>query len=960
MPNTLQALESEPTSRTAAPPRLHVRAGRLRVAVYSLGVLLGGCLPLPGGCSPPPTMEPGRRYPDPCDAGLQHVCRGECVVGPMPIGTPCGVDPCAGPMPGTSAEPVRGACGAGMMCVAMANGQYNEGRCLAVPAATSLGELGSVTVCDPDVTRGAAGNGGYGNLCSDWSLCVRLGTSADWLAGRACLAGPNAPGLCRRAAIDGEACDSTWSWSLAHAADRPVTACMPCAPGLDCLDGVCRRQCDSQDPTGGLCECPNVPSGTTSWRYICDTAPHSDGPGTPALSVLVASCTPAAMHLQTCPALTLNSRYDAQRVSTERLVSALLPGGSLVTYDQGAGTTGLSRGLCVARSDVCYNGHCCTAPTQACQADADCCTARGIAAPTCVRGQCCMPPLTPSPCATNEQCCSIRPADLGIALPWPFDSNSTFQVCCNDAALNDMTRRILCAGQATNRCGPVPCGYEGAPCCLWPVPECQSGLACAAGENVCRRCGGKDQPCCASGPQCSGVLTCEQGTCRQTCGVSGLPCCGRTQTGGRWTGTCIDSECDETSGLCGPCGLAGQSCCGSGGSQSGTCNSFSYCTSCSTHPLLGCCASCGSVGARCCPASAPSPCLSGAQCGSSGWCEECGRSIDGPCCPDHSCPTTDINQARVCVADTCQYCGWVGQFCCVGGSCAGGIAACNFATNRCESCGGLGQLCCDGVSPCGSGLVCDGGRCGPPCGQTGQPCCSGRLCTTMDVCDASNICVQSCGRSGEPCCVGRVCTNATDACDAANVCSACGGPGQPCCANKRCNAGSGCFADVCQSCGTNGLRCCPATAPATAAECFEAGTACDLASLTCKPCGYPSAPCCGSSCDSWQAQCNATTQRCEACGTSTGLPCCAGACDDGLPLVCDSATSTCRDCGAPGQMCCVGGRCQQVNMSVAGCNPATNRCECGFATGPCCATSPPCAYDSVLGRQLMCNYGTCF
>ena len=873
-------------------------------------------------------MEPGRRYRANCAANEKHVCRGECarVVGE---GQRCNVDPCMGLMLPGGAAGVPIACGSGMMCREVANGLPNEGRCVTTPPAMRVTAGLDLHLCDSRLPRGTLPRSqdpwsisDVGNVCPDWSLCIRAGTRAEIDRRAACtLLQVGTSDLCTPARIDGQSCDSSWNHALAHAGEVPVVGCAPCAPGLDCLDGVCRRECtDPRDTSGnGVGECPETPAGTTAWNYVCTVASHMNNSSSTSTPSLAAACTPAAGHLQLCPAPTWHDLYDQQRVATTQ-ISATLPGGHVVTVTTGNSLTGgISRGVCTEATDVCGNGRCCTAPTLACQSQTDCCRLPGVIGDTCTQGHCCSLPT--QRCGSDAECCFLDPHAFGV------DATGPIQVCCNDAAVNHGTlvSSALCAGRVTNRCGPTPCGAEHAACCTIPLhPACLAGLGCAPDSRTCEACGfaggaccpdgscgsqlrcesnrciecgpglpgcgrgtscqsglclpcgGVGQPCCPglqNTTYCTNPLACVQGVCRSTCGAPGQPCCDRVTTASGWTGTCSPGAvCVAGNGLCAACGVPGQPCCANAsGSGLGTCDQGAYCAGCNTSST-GCCTVCGRfAGDTCCPAgSASPPCGARYQCNpATQQCQACGATEGGPCCGDGTCW---LNGTAVCDAGVCRRCGDPGQPCCP-------VSA--------------GRLPCNSPTAQGDSLVCAGNVC-TVCGGDGSLCCAGEICNSSGSQCLSGTCVP-CGARGQTCCLYASCPrDSTGACDpATNQCEVCGAQDQICCAGSSCGP----------------------------------GLTCDPGTHHCVPCGSFQQPCCYGT---W-------------CDASTG---------------CDLTTHLCQACGSRGQPCCRLATCPFD--STGACNLVDNRCECGFLGGPCCPAVPgPVCQGSPAAPLPRCVSGTC-
>jgi hypothetical protein len=187
---------------------------------------------------------------------------------------------------------------------------------------------------------------------------------------------------------------------------------------------------------------------------------------------------------------------------------------------------------------------------------------------------------TPAPCgAAGQPCCQDSTCTVtgsccvgGVCLADGEDCAEELGSCEEGA----------CGGFADR------CGGDGLPCCAGsPRGEgaandfCTSpGLACDQASRTCRPCGGSGQPCCegnlcddggccdwipwdesrscvADGDSCAETEgTCSAGACGGgTCGLVGLPCCGR------WGGSCTGPYATCDGAACTGCGGLGQTCC---------------------------------------------------------------------------------------------------------------------------------------------------------------------------------------------------------------------------------------------------------------------------------------------------------------------------------------------------------------------------------------------------------------
>lgn len=181
-------------------------------------------------------------------------------------------------------------------------------------------------------------------------------------------------------------------------------------------------------------------------------------------------------------------------------------------------------------------------------------------------------------------------------------------------------------------------------------------------------CGGVDEPCCADGPACDGILICNAGFC-SPCGIPGAPCC-----------------------------------------EGSACNLGLVCQA-------GMCAGCGAVGEACCAGT--SSCETGATC-SGGSCRACGVE-PGTCMPGdvdtESCGTRCGIRTRICQA-TCAWGPWTA---CAGeGECAAGAMEsmdCGMCGTETRSCGAdcrWGTFgACSGEGECTAGETLTTGCIGP-------------------------------------------------------------------------------------------------------------------------------------------------------------------------------------------------------------------------------------------------------
>jgi hypothetical protein len=138
--------------------------------------------------------------------------------------------------------------------------------------------------------------------------------------------------------------------------------------------------------------------------------------------------------------------------------------------------------------------------------------------------------------------------------------------CCLDGTCPGST--TVCVGGPSGTC--ETCGGRGerrcaSMSCDWPEVDACDGTRCVA-------CGQPGQPCCAAGAPCTSPATCGEGNrCQLPEGTRG----GRCRD--IWTNPRCDpwSQC-SVEGICEPCGLSGETCCGLGNCQAPwTCQVFS-------------------------------------------------------------------------------------------------------------------------------------------------------------------------------------------------------------------------------------------------------------------------------------------------------------------------------------------------------------------------------------------------
>lgn len=573
----------------------------LKLLPFVLSVLAAASLV---ACHP----MPARLFPVSCPDGEVSVCLGHCVA-PAAAGGAC--------------TPTRDECAAGFLpcqtgfaCQASALFPVS-GTCVPVPS----------LFCDPHQPANSAAN-----LCLPGSYCVPLGTPEAVAAHTACFVTPRlawpggtpATGICRRGVGDGQACDSDWL-SATGPGPGGLPLCSACAPGLVCLNSICRRTCLPSE--GGVGNCiPDLVTATAAIGWNCFGATGTTSPtGASASEPL---CTACVAHLTPC---------------------AVPPDVLAQTH------TGDPAHVCCDPNDVCppplhlpfgpvtIPGTCCRPPTfgdvdgGVCTTDADCCPlsansifplvrcCRSADQPGCrasTVGRCggCGPG-THIPCCRGDSCgdgqTCVGQGDAAQCVPCGGDN----MTCCSGDTCDEGLRCFPGFQPLTRQCRV--CGGVGQACC--PDGSCAAGNSCV--DGACQPCGTSGAPCC-DGRTCNdSSLRCGgpgAGTCTQFCGGDGLPCCNLPLLGSPDRSNCLDRNlcnrsthtchhcgssgeppCDTapicdfgiglSGGVCGPCGASGLVCCEPGSSEI-----------CAAH--LGCdprnnhCADCGGVGQPCCPA----------------------------------------------------------------------------------------------------------------------------------------------------------------------------------------------------------------------------------------------------------------------------------------------------------------------------------------------------------------------
>ena len=319
-------------------------------------------------------------------------------------------------------------------------------------------------------------------------------------------------------------------------------------------------------------------------------------------------------------------------------------------------------------------------------------------------------------------------------------------------------------------------------------------------------------------------------TCRAInaqCGFS-VDCCSNVCVNGR----CTDGVC---SGLDGPCGRSGGTCCTGGfcalaGGPTGdtclacraltqTCSANEQC--CSNSCVLGRCTDgscspvdgpCGRSGGTCCTGGV---CVLGG--GATGdTCLAC-RALTQTCSANEQCCSNSCVLGR-CTDGSCSPvdgpCGRSGGTCCTGGFCVLGGGA---TGDTCLACRALTQTCSANEQCCSNSCVlgrCTDGSCSPvdgPCGRSGGTCCTGGVCVlgggaTGDTCLACRALTQTCSANEQCCSNSCVLGRCTDG-SCSPVDGPCGRSGGTCCTGGFCVLGGGATGDTCLACRQTNQTC---------------------------------------------------------------------------------------------------------------------------------------------------------
>jgi hypothetical protein len=350
-----------------------------------------------------------------CKNGQVRTCINKCVT-EVPLNGACSDDPCA----------PNGVCAQSAIC--------ENGVC-------KKPDHGVATSCDPHQP----------NQCSNSSYCHR----------EACVPGSGAS-RCALPATESQPCDSNF------ASYKPESDCIPCEPGLKCVNGFCHEPCSS----AADCPCENT-------KFVCS-------------SKLCFRCHDLG---QDCNAET--KCCGAASCSAGRCCMSTGNGCS-------------KEGDCCG-TDVCLGSKCtvCTKPGDACSSSAQCCSGSsckgGVCAIACTPGQSCSVPGKKGECETGQTACTASTKTcVETVSPKP-------EVC--DKKDND------CDGVVDNVV------FKPSTCTVTPS-GCQSGfhasgsLQCEDGNTVCspgafcKICGTGCGECAAT-PCTPGVSKCTPGfTCK--------------------------------------------------------------------------------------------------------------------------------------------------------------------------------------------------------------------------------------------------------------------------------------------------------------------------------------------------------------------------------------------------------------------------------------------------------------
>ncbi len=507
--------------------------------------------------------------------------------------------------------------------------------------------------CDPLVPRGTGQH-----RCPDNLVCVPLGSAAEVGEQFACGVFPRAfvqrdgstlvpRGRCVAPRLDTETCDGDWDEAVASNGSplRDRAVCSPCADGLRCWQGRCRRGCAVDGsgapvadfapsaPPAGLqlqpTRCRATPDASSAYR--CTVSARLTPLPEPQTRVngLCERCSTTG---STCP-VNANVEVDGRFTVRTRAQSVGVGTISFIQVTQDAASNGMPTSPCCNSGEICAGpgggrpNRCCTALGSPCTSAAQCCSATLTVGSINVQVS---PSCGPTPQSGGTNVC--RPPEVCSTTS---DCSQLFgrQDCFVSGALG------LCA----------PCGSNGLACCPSGA-QCDAFSQCGSGQ--CTSCGGIGETCCG-GTSCRDGNVCNAGTCQRPCGAPGQACC----AGGGCTGL---NTCNGTTNTCEPCGRQGLQCCATAGGP--------FCAAglgCDPRGDFPSCQPCGGAAQVCCASSSGLGCNDASLvCAPSGTrlCEPCGGSNQRCCTSGPQCPRADA-----CGADgRCGgACGTRGQRCCV-------------------------------------------------------------------------------------------------------------------------------------------------------------------------------------------------------------------------------------------------------------------------------------------------------
>jgi hypothetical protein len=187
---------------------------------------------------------------------------------------------------------------------------------------------------------------------------------------------------------------------------------------------------------------------------------------------------------------------------------------------------------CCVESRCLAVGASCGGNSGTCMSDG--CSGCGSSAQLCCPGGGCHAGLA---CTSNSPtaAASFPPSMLTCSVCGKAD-----EACCPDRTCS----AGVCVGNgAGGEVCRTNCGTEGQACC-----QLASGASCGAGLNctnqICSKCGGEGEPCCAGAASCESSLVCADSKC-VTCGKPGQPCCQQSLGNDGCSGqsTCVLARC---------------------------------------------------------------------------------------------------------------------------------------------------------------------------------------------------------------------------------------------------------------------------------------------------------------------------------------------------------------------------------------------------------------------------------